>query len=70
MSRGYAIPSYLSEREDRAKVKSAFDPDMPTYGEPVHADRQNIDGLSFADLRDQMDTRRRRTLRRMDDCDY
>lgn len=57
------------EREDRSKVKSAFEQDMPRYGEPP-VDRQSVDGLSFADLRDEMSTRRRRTARRMGDCDY
>ena len=66
MSR-YAIASYPGEeREDRSKVKEAFDPDMPRYGEPIHAERQNIDGLSFADLRDDMDSRRRKLARRID----
>lgn len=68
MSRVYAVPMF--EREDRSKVKSAFKQDMPRYGEPPPPDRQSIDGLSFADLRDEMSTRRRRTARRMGDCDY
>ena len=56
-----------TEREDRSKVKSAFDKDCdPTYG-AGGMDRQNIDGLSFADLRDEMDTRRRRMARRVSD---
>lgn len=59
----YSSPIDIGEREDRSKVKSAFEPDMPTYGEPM-PDGQNIDGLSFADLRDDMSRRRRNMARR------
>lgn len=69
MSRFYGpVSSVDFEREDRSKVKSAFDISMERYGEEKPADRQNIDGLSFADLRDDMSRRRRNMARRADDC--
>lgn len=64
--RSYPTP-YSFEREDRSKVKSAFDPDMERYGEEK-PEGQNIDGLSFADLRDDMSRRRRNMARRTEDC--
>lgn len=58
------------EREDRSKVKSAFDPehDPTCYGmyEDPASERQAVyDGNSFADMRDDMNRRRERTARAM-----
>jgi hypothetical protein len=51
------------EREDRRKVKSAADPSFdPHYGEK--SEGQRIVGQSFADLRDEMNYRRRTAARR------
>lgn len=66
MPAGFASPAYR-EPEKRSEVKSAFDKDYdPTYGEGM--DRQHVaGGTSFADLREDMNARRRKTARRMSD---
>ena len=64
---GMSIP----ERDPRPK--SAFDPNRePYYGEAQGEarDGQHVEGHGFAGLRDDMNTRRRQTARRMRDGCY
>jgi hypothetical protein len=57
--------------EKREEVKSAFDKDFdPTYGEG-QGDRQTFyGGNSFANLRDEVNERRRRMARRTSGRDW
>lgn len=58
----------LYQPEDRRKVKSAWDQNFePYYGEQPQQG-QHVEGQSFADLRDEMNSRRRQMARRVSGC--
>lgn len=71
MRKGFSGPStFLEAMKPNPQPKSAFDTNLNTdpyrqYDAAPPDDGQHVDGCSFADLRDEMNRRRRDTARRM-----
>lgn len=65
---GSAVPMNPATPEDRKEVQTVWDANFdPHYGEEVKG--QAVDSQhSFAQMRDDMNTRRRQTARRMEGC--